>query len=92
MQPEAPGMQPRGLTSRKNELESAVVSHAEYEIVNRPNGVKLAAEPPLQNGAGLWDNQAMLRLVLTLATPAANLALDEALLDWAEATDPAAEF
>jgi lipoate-protein ligase A len=34
----------------------------------------------------------MQRLMLTLETPAANLALDEALLDLAEATGPAAEF
>ncbi|HEY4232542.1 MAG TPA: lipoate--protein ligase family protein, partial [Lacipirellulaceae bacterium] len=32
------------------------------------------------------------RLLMTLDTPAANLALDEALLDLAEATGPAAEF
>src|SRR5262245_9919810 len=40
----------------------------------------------------LCDNGAMQRLMLTLDTPAANLALDEALLDLAEATGPAAEF
>lgn len=34
----------------------------------------------------------MRRLLLTLDTPAENLALDEALLDWAEAEDPAWEF
>jgi lipoate---protein ligase len=33
----------------------------------------------------------MQRLSLTLDSPAANLALDEALLDWAETTDPRAE-
>jgi lipoate-protein ligase A len=33
----------------------------------------------------------MRRLMLTLQTPAANLALDEALLDWAEAEGPHAE-
>jgi lipoate-protein ligase A len=35
---------------------------------------------------------AMLRLLLTLDTPAANVALDEALLNLAEATDAAAEY
>ena len=34
----------------------------------------------------------MQRLELTLPTPAENLALDEALLDWAEAENPAWEF
>jgi lipoate-protein ligase A len=34
----------------------------------------------------------MLRLDLTLPTPAENLALDEALLDWAEAENPEWEF
>jgi len=34
----------------------------------------------------------MQRLLVTLPTPAANLALDEALLDWAEATDPRSEL
>lgn len=34
----------------------------------------------------------MRRLELTLATPAENLALDEALLDWAEDEDPGWEF
>jgi lipoate-protein ligase A len=33
----------------------------------------------------------MRRLLLTLATPEENLALDEALLEWAEASDPEAE-
>ena len=40
----------------------------------------------------VWDNNAMQRLMLTLDTPAANIALDEALLDLAEATGPEAEF
>jgi lipoate---protein ligase len=34
----------------------------------------------------------MLRLALTLATPTENLALDEALLDWAEADEPDTEY
>jgi lipoate---protein ligase len=46
----------------------------------------------LPPGARVWENKAMQRLLLTLDTPAANIALDEALLDLAEATGPAAEF
>jgi lipoate-protein ligase A len=34
----------------------------------------------------------MRRLLLTLPTPAENLALDEAMLDWAEGEDPAGEY
>ncbi|MEX2317149.1 MAG: lipoate--protein ligase family protein [Pirellulales bacterium] len=41
---------------------------------------------------GLCDNTSMQRLDLTLSTPAENLALDEALLDWAEDEGPAREF
>lgn len=52
----------------------------------------VAQETPLHNGTRLWDNHAMRRLVLTLETPEANLALDEALLDWAEVTGPEEEF
>ena len=40
----------------------------------------------------LCENDTMLRLALTLDTPAENLALDEALLDQAEAAGPTAEF
>jgi lipoate-protein ligase A len=40
----------------------------------------------------VWDNIFMRRLELTLSTPAENLALDEALLDWAEAENPEWEF
>jgi lipoate-protein ligase A len=46
----------------------------------------------LQTDMRLWDNMAMLRLHLTLDSPAANLALDEALLDLAEASGSDAEF
>lgn len=38
------------------------------------------------------DNWTMLRLELTLPTPAENVALDEALLEWAEAADEGWEF
>ncbi len=38
------------------------------------------------------DNSLMRRLDLTLPTPAENVALDEALLEWAEDEDPAWEF
>lgn len=54
--------------------------------------------PVLQTATGLrsprlmCENDAMLRLSLTLNTPAENLALDEALLDSAEAAGPAAEY
>jgi lipoate-protein ligase A len=40
----------------------------------------------------VWDNISMRRLELTLPTPAENLALDEALLDWAETENPEWEF
>jgi lipoate-protein ligase A len=46
----------------------------------------------LHGDGRIWDNNAMQRLMLTLDTPAANIALDEALLDLAEATGPEAEF
>jgi lipoate---protein ligase len=46
----------------------------------------------LHQWALLWDNNVMHRLLLTLDTPAANLALDEALLDEAEATGPSCEI
>ena len=39
----------------------------------------------------LCDNDSMQRLFLTLDSPAANLAVDEALLDWAENMGPDAE-
>lgn len=40
----------------------------------------------------LCENGTMLRLMLTLESPAENLAVDEALLDEAEAAGPAAEY
>jgi lipoate-protein ligase A len=40
----------------------------------------------------MCENDAMLRLALTLESPAENVALDEALLDEAEAAGPATEF
>ena len=40
----------------------------------------------------MCDNGIMRRLLLTLPTPAENLALDEALLEWAEENDPQIEF
>jgi lipoate-protein ligase A len=42
--------------------------------------------------ASVWDNIGMRRLEITLPSPAENLALDEALLDWAEAENPDWEF
>jgi lipoate---protein ligase len=46
----------------------------------------------LHRDACVWDNRAMQRLMLTLDSPAANIALDEALLDLAEATGLGTEF
>jgi lipoate---protein ligase len=48
----------------------------------------IASVHVLPLAARLCDNGAMRRLLLTLESPAANLALDEALLDWAEAEGP----
>jgi lipoate-protein ligase A len=42
--------------------------------------------------ASLWDNIGMRRLEITLPSPAENLALDEALLEWAEAENHDWEF
>ena len=66
------------------------VSRTDPAAVNR---TRIAARPTLdlRRTARLCDNDAMQRLLLTLDTPADNLALDEALLDGAEAEGPNAE-
>ena len=47
---------------------------------------------PLDEHSWLCENTLMQRLELTLATPAENVALDEALLDWAETQPGGREF
>lgn len=59
------------------------MSRTHPAIVNRPI---------LHLPARLCENKAMQRLLLTLDSPAENLALDEALLDDAEERGPAAEY
>ena len=63
-----------------------LVSHDQYVAVNLD---RLHTSPyDLPTVCPVWENISMQRLELTLPTPAENLALDEALLDWAEGRKP----
>lgn len=57
------------------------VSHEQQPSVNRPQGLRISHS--------LCDNSRMERLDCALPTPAENVALDEALLEWAEANSDA---
>ena len=57
-------------------------------FLSRP--VWTSIEQPLRAAGCVGHNRAMNLCEKTLATPALNLALDEGLLDWAEATEDTA--
>jgi lipoate---protein ligase len=68
-----------------------LVSRTYGPYVNRTQS-PLARRFDLHPPRRLCENDAMLRLMLTLDSPAENIALDEALVDEAEALGPAAEY
>jgi lipoate-protein ligase A len=68
---------------------AASVSHGWHTVVNLRSS---RPDTTLPITVRVWDNICMRRLEITLPSPAENLALDEALLDWAEAEKPDWEF
>jgi lipoate-protein ligase A len=77
--------------TRFTPVRLALVSRTNLPVVNRrPHEIETRSD--LHAQGHLCENHAMQRLSLTLDTPAENLALDEALLDTAEATGPDLEI